>query len=72
MKLGDMVDVKEERGSYTPPITVDYGIGIIVDIANDVYIDFKNVGNINTGKSVKVLLSSGIVKSFHEKDCCIL
>ena len=67
MKVGDLVNVTEQRGSGTFYDELDLGHGIVVHIEKTDDISIGTFGPINLGDSVTVLLNSGKVRSFNER-----
>ena len=64
MKVGDLVNITQQRGigSYTK--IVPMGTGIVLEIIKTPDVTFTNVGTFNLGDNVIVQLSSGDVKLF--------
>ena len=68
MKVGDLVNITEQRGSGTYYQELPLGYGIILDIQKTDDITIGSVGPINLGDSVAVYLStSGEVKYFVDR-----
>ena len=68
MKIGDLVNITEQRGTGTYYDEIPLGYGIILDIQKTDDITIGSVGPINLGDSVAVYLStSGEVKYFVDR-----
>ena len=68
MKVGDLVNVTEQRGTGTFYDEIPLGYGIILDIQKTDDITIGSVGPINLGDNVAVYLStSGEVKYFVDR-----
>ena len=67
MKVGDLVNVTEERGTGQFKKFKPLGLAIVIEIneTDDLY--FESVGNINLGDDITVLLNNGEVDVFNEK-----
>lgn len=70
MRIGSLVHVKERRGCSTPPITVDYGVGVVVEIHEKETITLRDPEKtvVDLGTSVTVLLAGEVRKKFHHTD----
>lgn len=68
MKVGDLVNVTEQRGSGTFFKETPLGFGVILDIQKTDDLTIGSVGPINLGDNVAVYLcSSGEVKHFVDR-----
>lgn len=68
MKVGDLVNVTEKRGSGSFRRVVPRGLGLVLDIQKTDDLTIGSVGPINLGDNVTVHLSdSGEVKHFTDR-----
>ena len=68
MKVGDLVNITEQRGTGTFYDEIPLGYGIVLDIQETDDITIGSVGPINIGDDVSVYLSdSGEVKHFMDR-----
>ena len=68
MKVGDLVNITEERGTGTFYNEIPLGFGIVLDIKKTDDITIGSVGPINLGNEVSVYLCSlGEVKMFMDR-----
>ncbi len=67
MKVGDLVNVTEERGSGEFKKFKPLGLAIVIEIneTDDLY--FQSVGHINLGDDITVLLNNGELDVFNER-----
>ena len=67
LKVGDLVDVTEERGYGQFKKFKSLGLAIVIEVneTDDLY--FEAVGNINLGDDVTVLLNTGELDVFNEQ-----
>ena len=67
MKVGDLVNVTEERGTGQFKRFKPLGLAIVIEIneTDDLY--FESVGNINLGDDITVLLNTGELDVFNEQ-----
>lgn len=65
MKVGDLVNVTEERGTGQFKNFKPLGLAIVIEIneTDDLY--FESVGNINLGDDITVLLNNGELDVFN-------
>ena len=64
MKVGDLVNITQKRGTGSYAKTVYLGTGIVLEIMKTPDVTFNNVGTFNLGDNVIVQLSSGDLKLF--------
>ena len=64
MKVGDLVDVNQTRGTGSYKHTVSRGLGIILNFQQLEDLHYKRIGTINLGPIVHVLLNSGETEGF--------
>jgi hypothetical protein len=68
MKVGDLVNVTEQRGSGTFYNEIKLGYGVILEIKKTDDITIGSIGPVNLGDDVAVYLgSSGEVQHFMDK-----
>ncbi len=67
MKVGDVVNITEERGSGVFYDEIPLGWGIILDIKKTKDLTFGSVGPVNLGDDVTVHLASGVTKNFMDR-----
>ena len=67
MKVGDLVNVTEERGSGEFKKFKPLGLAIVIEVneTDDLY--FQSVGHINLGDDITVLLTNGEIDVFNER-----
>ena len=64
MRVGDLVDVNQERGTGSYKHTTPRGLGVVVRFQELEDLHYENIGTINLGPLVHVLLSTGEVEGF--------
>ncbi len=64
MKVGDLVDINQERGSGIYKDVTPRGLGVIVRFQELEDLHYKSIGTINLGPIVHVLLSTGETEGF--------
>tara|TARA_B100000131_G_C17844651_1_gene503266 strand:- start:35 stop:265 length:231 start_codon:yes stop_codon:yes gene_type:complete len=67
MKIGDVVNITEQRGSGIFYEETPLGWGIILDIKKTEDLTIGSVGPINLGDDVTVYLSTGATKNFIDR-----
>lgn len=74
MKVGDLVDVHEQRGAGTlNRYIVEKGLGIITEVIESTPLYFnKTVGSVELGPTFVVRLSTGAIERFCESDLRIV
>ena len=68
IEVGSLVSVLETRGSGEFLRKTDLGCGVVLGVSVDRSINFRGVGNVSVGRSVRVALQSGKIETFNEKD----
>ena len=64
MKVGDLVDINQERGSGIYKDVTPRGLGVIMSFEELDDLHYPNIGSINLGPIVHVLLSTGETEGF--------
>ena len=64
MKVGDLVDINQERGSGIYKDVTPRGLGVVVRFEELEDLHYKSIGSINLGPIVHVLLSTGKTEGF--------
>jgi hypothetical protein len=64
MKVGDLVDINQERGSGSYKHTIARGLGVVVSFQETEDLHYKSIGTINLGPIVHVLLNTGEMEGF--------
>lgn len=74
MKVGDLVDVHEQRGAGTlNRYIVQKGLGIIVEVIESTPLYFnKTVGYVELGSTFVVRLANGTTERFAESDLRVI
>lgn len=72
MRVGDLVDVNQTRGSGSYKHITALGVGVILDVEETDDINFEPVGLINLGELFTVLLNNGQTKVFCKKSLKLL
>jgi hypothetical protein len=67
MKVGDLVSVIEERGCGQFKKATHLGLAVVVEIneTDDLY--FENVGHVNLGDDITVVLNTGKLSIFNQQ-----
>ena len=65
MKVGDLVDINQERGSGIYKDVTPRGLGVIMSFEELEDLHYPNIGSINLGPIVHVLLNTGETEGFH-------
>jgi len=65
MNIGDLVNVRQEIGCWTPRRYRERGVGLIVGIMPTAPVDIGTAMDVNLGDSVMVALPSG-TETFNE------
>ena len=65
MQAGDLVNVRQELGCYTPRRYRERGVGIVVSVIPTAPVDIGTAMNVNLGDNVVVALPTG-VETFSE------
>ena len=64
MKVGDLVDINQERGSGSYKVTIPRGLGVVLCFEELEDLHYENIGSINLGPIVHVLLNTGETEGF--------
>ena len=64
MKVGDLVDINQTRGTGSYKHVIPRGLGVIVSFQETEDLVYPNIGNINLGPIVHVLLNTGETEGF--------
>ena len=64
MKVGDLVDINQKRGSGSFEKITPRGLGVVVRFEELEDLHYENIGSINLGPIVHVLLSTGETEGF--------
>ena len=65
MKVGDLVDINQERGTGIYKDVIPHGLGVVVRFEELEDLHYENIGSINLGPIVHVLLNTGETEGFH-------
>ena len=64
MKVGDLVDINQKRGTGSFEKITPRGLGVVVRFQELEDLHYKSIGTINLGPLVHVLLSTGETEGF--------
>jgi len=64
MKIGDLVNVNQQRGTGSYKVTIPRGLGVVVSFEELEDLHYKSIGTINLGPLVHVLLNTGETEGF--------
>tara|TARA_R110002050_G_scaffold291405_1_gene445836 strand:+ start:226 stop:456 length:231 start_codon:yes stop_codon:yes gene_type:complete len=67
VKVGDLVDVNQERGTGSYKHTTPRGLGVILRLEETEPLMFDKIGPIDLGPLVNVLLNTGEIEGFSPK-----
>ena len=67
MRIGDLVDINQERGAGSYKHTTPRGLGVVVRLEETEPLMFDKIGPIDLGPLVHVLLNTGEVEGFSPK-----
>ena len=67
MKVGDLVDINQQRGTGSYKVTIPRGLGVVVRLEDLEDLHYPNIGSFNLGPIVHVLLSTGETEGFAPK-----
>jgi len=67
MRIGDLVDINQERGAGSYKHTIPRGLGVVVRLEETEPLMFDKIGPIDLGPLVHVLLNTGEVEGFSPK-----
>jgi hypothetical protein len=65
MKVGDLVDINQKRGTGSFEKITPRGLGVVMSFQELEDLHYKSIGSINLGPIVQVLLNSGKTEGFH-------
>ena len=72
MKVGDLVDVNQERGSGSYKHTIARGLGVIVSLQETEDLFYPKIGSFNLGPIAHVLLNTGQLEGFTPKSLRVI
>ena len=64
MKVGDLVDINQPRGTGSFEKITPRGLGVVVRFEELEDLHYENIGSINLGPILHVLLSTGETEGF--------
>jgi hypothetical protein len=64
MKVGDLVDINQQRGTGSYKVTIPRGLGVVVSFEELEDLHYESIGTINLGPLVHVLLNTGETEGF--------
>ena len=64
MKVGDLVDINQKRGSGSFEKITPRGLGVVVRFEELEDLHYENIGSFNLGPIVHVLLNTGETEGF--------
>ena len=64
MRIGDLVDINQERGTGSYKHTIARGLGVVVRFEELEDLHYEKIGSINLGPIVHVLLNTGETEGF--------
>ena len=67
MRIGDLVDINQERGTGSYKHTIARGLGVVVRLEETEPLMFGKIGPIDLGPLVHVLLNTGETEGFSPK-----
>ncbi len=67
MQTGDLVNVRQEVGCWSPPRYKERGVGIILSVIPTAPVDIGTAMDVNLGDNVVVALASGTTETFCEQ-----
>ena len=65
MKVGDLVDINQKRGTGSYEKITPRGLGVVLRFQELEDLHYKSIGTINLGPIVYVLLATGETEGFH-------
>ena len=65
MRIGDLVDINQKRGTGSYEKTVPRGLGVVMRLEELEDLHYESIGTINLGPTVHVLLNTGKTEGFH-------
>lgn len=67
MKVGDLVNVTQTVGCWSPPKLKDRGVGIVLGVVKTAPVDIGTALDVYLGDDIVVSLSDGSIETFNEK-----
>ena len=64
MKVGDLVDINQKRGTGSYEVTIPRGLGVVMSFQELEDLHYESIGTINLGPIVHVLLNTGETEGF--------
>ncbi len=64
MKVGDLVDISQQRGTGSYKVTIPRGLGVVLSFEELEDLHYESIGTINLGPIVHVLLNTGETEGF--------
>ena len=64
MKVGDLVDINQQRGTGSYKVAIPRGLGVVVSFEELEDLHYESIGTINLGPLVHVLLNTGETEGF--------
>ena len=64
MKVGNLVDINQQRGTGSYKHTIARGLGVVVRFEELEDLHYEKIGSINLGPIVHVLLNTGEIEGF--------
>jgi len=64
VKVGDLVDINQQRGTGSYKVTIPRGLGGVVSFEELEDLHYESIGTINLGPIVHVLLNTGETEGF--------
>jgi len=64
VKVGDLVDINQQRGTGSYKVTIPRGLGVVVSFEELEDLHYESIGTINLGPIVHVLLNTGETEGF--------
>ena len=64
MKVGDLVDINQQRGTGSYKVIIPRGLGVVVRFQELEDLHYESIGTINLGPLVHVLLNTGETEGF--------
>jgi len=65
VKVGDLVDINQKRGTGSYESITPRGLGVVMRFEELEDLHYKSIGTINLGPIAHVLLNSGKTEGFH-------
>ena len=65
MKVGDLVDINQKRGTGIYEEITSRGLGVVMRLEEVEDLHYESIGTINLGPIVYVLLNTGETEGFH-------